>query len=174
VNRVEVQAGEVPLPAWSPALAAFARRVLDSLGKTNWDLSIFLCNNTYIRALNAQYRGLEEPTDVLSFSLGETVPGGKGRKRYLCGDIVISLETLKENAFYFHINEDEELRRLVIHGILHLDGMDHEDNEPFRPMLRLQEELLEKLSGQAVITDPAGRTARAGPARAGGTELKLL
>jgi probable rRNA maturation factor len=91
--------------------------------------------------------------------------------RYLPGDLVISLETLKENARYFRVTEDEELRRLVIHGVLHLDGMDHEDNEPFRPMLRFQEELLVKLSGQPVIEE--GAAPRREPFSTGGMELKL-
>jgi probable rRNA maturation factor len=153
MNRAEVRAEEVPLPAWAPSLSAFARKVLDCLDKTNWDLSILLCNDLYIQSLNARYRSLDEPTDVLSFSLGESTPDRKGRIRYLGGDIVISLETMKENARRFQVNEDEELRRLVIHGILHLSGMDHEDNETFRPMLRLQEELLKKLSGRTVIQE---------------------
>ncbi|MDR0386869.1 MAG: rRNA maturation RNase YbeY [Treponema sp.] len=177
MNRVEVHAEEVPLPGWTDSLVAFALTVLDSLGKTNWDLSILLCNDARIRALNARYRALDEPTDVLSFSLGETVPDEDGDMRYLPGDIVISLETLQENTRYFRVNEDEELRRLVIHGILHLDGMDHEDNEPFRPMLRLQEELVTRLSGTPVIREgtaprqePVNRTE---PAITGGTELKL-
>jgi probable rRNA maturation factor len=151
VNRVEVKPEEAPLPAWAGALAAFALKVLDALGKTGWDLSILLCNDAFIRRLNAQYRSMDEPTDVLSFSLGETVPDGEGGLRYLPGDIVISLETLEENARYFQINEDEELRRLVIHGILHLEGMDHEDNDPSRPMLKFQEELLAALAGEHII-----------------------
>ncbi|MDR0759350.1 MAG: rRNA maturation RNase YbeY [Treponema sp.] len=172
MNRVEVHAEEVPLPGWAESLAAFARNALDSLGKTNWDLSILLCNDAYIRSLNSRYRELDEPTDVLSFSLGETVPDEEGAMRYLPGDIVISLETLEENARYFRVNEDEELRRLVIHGILHLDGMDHEDNEPFRPMLRLQEELLKKLlAGEPVIQE--GAALRMEPLITGGMELKL-
>jgi rRNA maturation RNase YbeY len=58
------------------------------------------------------------------------------------GDIVISLETLKTNAAYFHVDEDEELRRLIIHGILHLAGFDHPTNNPEEPMLVLQEKIL--------------------------------
>jgi probable rRNA maturation factor len=170
MNRVDVHAEEVPLPGWAGTLTVFAREVLDSLGKTNWDLSILLCNDAYIRTLNGQYRDLDEPTDVLSFSLGETLPDAEGLPRYLPGDIVISLETLEENAQYFCVNADEELRRLVIHGILHLDGMNHEDNEPFRPMLRLQEELLEKLSGKPVIQE--GTVTQMEPLITGEAELK--
>jgi probable rRNA maturation factor len=172
MNRVDVHAEEVPLPVWAEKLSVFSLNVLDSLGKTNWDLSILLCNDAYIRTLNAQYRGLDEPTDVLSFSLGETLPDEAGLIRYLPGDIVISLETLEENARYFCVNADEELRRLVIHGILHLDGMDHEDNEPFRPMLQLQEELLEKLSGKPIIQE--GTVTQMEPLSAGKTELKRV
>jgi probable rRNA maturation factor len=151
VNRVEVKPEEVPLPAWAGALTAFALKVLDALGKSGWELSLLLCNDTSIRSLNAQYRAKDEPTDVLSFPLGETVPDADGSLWYLSGDIVISLETLEENARYFQINEDEELRRLVIHGILHLDGMDHADNDPAQPMLKLQEELLAALAGEHII-----------------------
>jgi probable rRNA maturation factor len=170
MNRVEVHAEEVPLPVWADSLSVFALNALDSLGKTNWDLSILLCGDAYIRSLNSRYRELDEPTDVLSFSLGETVPDGEAGMRYLPGDIVISLETLEENARYFRVNEDEELRRLVIHGILHLDGMDHEDNEPSQPMLRVQEEVLVKL-GQPVIE--GGAALRQEPLSTGGMELKL-
>jgi probable rRNA maturation factor len=146
MNRVEVHAEEVPLPDWTGTLVQYALNVLDSLGKDNWDLSILLCNDPYIRSLNAQYRAKDEATDVLSFILGETVEEG-GETRFLPGDIVVSLETLRENARYFQVTENEELRRLVIHGILHLNGMDHADNDLTQPMLRFQEELLAAVPG---------------------------
>jgi probable rRNA maturation factor len=146
MNRVEVHAEEVPLPDWPGMLVQYALNVLDSLEKDNWDLSILLCSDPYIRSLNAQYRSKDEPTDVLSFSLGETVDE-EGEPRFLPGDIVVSLETLRENARYFQVSENEELRRLVIHGILHLNGMDHADNDLTQPMLRFQEELLAAVPG---------------------------
>jgi probable rRNA maturation factor len=97
MNRIEVSAEEVPLPAWTVQLTDFTQKVLDFLDKDNWDLSVLLCNDPYIRRLNAQYRDKDEATDVLSFTLGETVTD-EGESRYLPGDIVISLETLTENA----------------------------------------------------------------------------
>jgi probable rRNA maturation factor len=114
------------------------------------ELSVLLCGDKTITGLNAQYRNINEPTDVLSFNLGETVQED-GKTVYLPGDIVISLDTLRENAEYFSTNEDEELRRLIIHGILHLDGMDHESNEQNEPMLILQEEILKKLEDKRII-----------------------
>jgi probable rRNA maturation factor len=63
------------------------------------------------------------------------------------GDIVISLETLAENCRVFGVDMDEELRRLLIHGILHLSGLDHATLAPDEPMLALQERLLAELGG---------------------------
>jgi probable rRNA maturation factor len=124
--------------------------VLDRLGLDGWDLAAVFCGDAYIRGLNARFRGKDEATDVLSFSLGETVEEN-GETRYLPGDIVISLETLTENAGYFQVSPDEELRRLLIHGILHLNGMDHATNADIEPMLALQEALLSELSGERIL-----------------------
>jgi probable rRNA maturation factor len=155
MNRVEVNAEEVPLPAWAAAAEAYALRVLEKLGKDRWDLSVLFCGDRRIRALNAQYRRKDEATDVLSFELGETLAGDGREDRFLPGDIVISLESLRENARYFEISEDEELRRLLIHGILHLNGMDHESNERTEPMLELQEKILADLAGSSILSAKA-------------------
>jgi probable rRNA maturation factor len=160
MNRVEVRAEEVPLPAWTAELIKFTVKILDFLEKQNWDLSVLLCDDPYIRSLNAQYRDKDESTDVLSFSLGETAPRG----RYLPGDIVISLETLGKNAAYFEVPEDEELRRLLVHGILHLSGMDHTTNDPAEPMLALQEQLLAEFAGERILPQTGITTAGEKPA----------
>lgn len=154
MNRVEVNAGEVPLPAWAEGVHRYSLKVLEALGKDNWDLSVLLCNDAYIQSLNAQYRHKDEATDVLSFELGAFIEEG-GETRYAAGDIVISLETLKENARYFQTTGDEELRRLLIHGILHLNGMDHETNNKTEPMLELQEKMLTRLAGEAMTPPKA-------------------
>ena len=155
MNRVQVSSEEVPLPPWGRALKSFALNVLDALGRDKWDLSILLCDDETISELNSRYRGKAEATDVLSFALGEgeQFPTGPGnsRKRRLAGDIVISLDTLKENARRFKISEDEELRRLLIHGILHLDGMDHRSNKETEPMLQVQERIMKSLSDERII-----------------------
>jgi probable rRNA maturation factor len=151
MNKVELNVEEAALPVWSDAMIEYAGKVLAELGKNNWDLSLFLCSDSYIRSLNSQYRGRDEATDVLSFALGETIKGEDGESRYLSGDIIISLETLAENARYFKTSEDEELRRLLIHGILHLDGMDHATNNETEPMLRLQEKILLTLAGECIL-----------------------
>ena len=150
MNRVAVNAVDIPLPDWSGALGDFAVKVLAEAERDNWDLSVLLCTDETIKALNTQYRNVAEATDVLSFELGAEVNGESGR-RYLPGDIVISLDTLRENSVYFNIGEDEELRRLLIHGILHLNGMNHRTNNNDEPMIVLQENILEKLKEERIL-----------------------
>lgn len=150
MNRVEVRSEGLPLPLWSGRLEAFALRVLKRLEVKQWDLSVLLCDGKTMEELNGRYRGLPEPTDVLSFELGETYRAG-GEERFLPGDVVISLPGLSENASYFNVSEDEELRRLVVHGILHLDGMDHRGNGAEEPMLDLQETILSELDGERIL-----------------------
>jgi probable rRNA maturation factor len=155
MNRVMVQATETPLPEWVKPLKDFVRKVLLLLKKDKWDLSILLCGDKTIKNLNTVYRGKKEATDVLSFALdeGDKFPSeGKRRSsRHQPGDIVISLDTLRENARRFKVEEDEELRRLLIHGILHLDGMDHKTNNENEPMIKLQENILKKLSKKQIL-----------------------
>ncbi|MCA1950062.1 MAG: rRNA maturation RNase YbeY [Treponema sp.] len=151
MNRVEISSTESlePLP-WMHKLESFALLILEKLEKNNWDISILLCDDETICQLNAEYRNKNEPTDVLSFELGETVEED-GEKRFLAGDIVISLQTLYENAHYFSVEPDEEFRRLVIHGILHLSGMDHQTNDASEPMLQFQELLLEQTKEEHIL-----------------------
>ncbi|MDR2633585.1 MAG: rRNA maturation RNase YbeY [Treponema sp.] len=150
MNRIEVQAEAEPLPAWSDAAKRFMLRVLEQLHRDNWDLSVLFCGDAYIRSLNDRFRQQDEPTDVLSFALGESISEA-GECRYLPGDIIISLETLAENARYFKVPPDEELRRLLIHGMLHLDGWDHPTNGEHEPMLQLQEQLLVELADERIL-----------------------
>ncbi|MDR0730916.1 MAG: rRNA maturation RNase YbeY [Treponema sp.] len=162
MNRVEVNAEEVPLPRWSGASSRFVRRVLETLDRDGWELSVLYCGDRFIRDLNARYRNRDEPTDILSFPQEDTSAHapqgdhcprnrGQGRTRFFAGDIVISLDTLTKNAAYFGITLDEELRRLLVHGILHLSGMDHASNEESEPMLQLQEKILATLGEERII-----------------------
>jgi probable rRNA maturation factor len=152
MNQVSINVSDIEIPLWLNSVKSFILKVLDVLDRDNWDLSVVFCGDVFIRRLNAEYRGKDEATDVLSFPLGTILEGENGTEgRYLPGDIVISLETLRENAKYFRLPEEEELRRLLIHGILHLDGMDHTTNDEKEPMLQLQERLLGRLAGERIL-----------------------
>lgn len=130
----------------------FLHKVLDKLGKDKWEVSVLFTGDAFIQQLNGEYRGKDEPTDVLSFAQvdnKEAFPE-KG-DRFYAGDIVISMETLAKNADYFGISMNEELKRLLVHGILHLSGMDHENNNPDQPMLVEQEKILNQFTGVVLL-----------------------
>ena len=111
------------------------------------EFSLHFVSDDEIRALNRDYRGKDEPTDILTFALsdGEAFPTFEGEEREL-GDIFISLESMRRNAAAFSVPEDEELKRLLIHGPLHLLGFDHATNDfASEPMLIRQEEMMRSL-----------------------------
>lgn len=125
MNTVEVALAGVRASRWRAAAAGLCRRALAAAGIDGWDLSVLLASDAVIRSLNARYRGKDRATDVLSFSqLAGARVAGHGRRRP-AGDLVISLETMRRNAGEHGVEEREELARLVVHGILHLAGMDH-------------------------------------------------
>lgn len=129
-------------PLWLPKIEPFLERVLKKLKLSGWELSVLFCRDDFIQGLNKNYRNLDMPTDVLSFESGSVYQDEEDVQWFSAGDIVISLDTLFKNAEEFNVSEDQELKRLLIHGILHLSGMDHSDNSPDQPMLRLQEVIL--------------------------------
>jgi probable rRNA maturation factor len=94
-----------------------AERILSDLGCHDCELSIVLLADDDIQHLNRDYLSRDYPTNVLSFPMGE---GG------LLGDVVISMETAQREANESGITLEEELGILLVHGILHLLGYDHE------------------------------------------------
>jgi len=135
-------------------LESFARGILLRIGAVDWQLGLVITDNAGIREYNRRWRNLDEPTDVLSFvqTEGEQVPAVPGMPKE-SGDIMISLEKIADNARVLGNSFDNELRRVVIHGLLHLDGQDHPDNDYEVGMLKMQEELLAETSGIAIGID---------------------
>ena len=84
----------------------------------------FVCD-AKMRALNKRYRGLDRPTDVLSFPAEALPPGVPSRSRFL-GDVVIATGVAKRQARSIGLPLEIEMRRLALHGLLHLLGYDHE------------------------------------------------
>lgn len=138
----------LPEASWAQRYQAWVLEAFSVLGVTAWACSVTFCDDAFIQGLNRQFRGLDKPTDVLSFTEDPSDRPdllGADPERILCGDLVISLQTLKLNAEYFQVSEEEELKRLSLHGFLHLLGWDHSTNDADEPMLRHQEQLLERL-----------------------------
>lgn len=100
-----------------------AQRVLRAAGHAGSELSLSLVDDEQMADLNRRYRGIDRPTDVLSFSLVEG-PAAEHRGRLL-GDVVIGIETARRQARDAHRGLDHEVARLLIHGVLHLLGHAH-------------------------------------------------
>jgi len=149
VNDVEVASAGIDDPGWLPGCKRFATLVLSARRIDNWELSILLTEDETIRQLNRHYREMDAPTDVLSFSQDPDYAIALGEGNTPAGDVVISTETLSRNAKARGIPEEEELKRLLIHGILHLEGMDHEDEQS--EMIRLQEKILSDLKEEKIF-----------------------
>jgi probable rRNA maturation factor len=105
----------------SKFLSKIAHRALEVLGLNKVELSIVLVSGAQIRRLNKLYRNKDKPTDVLSFPISEKVNGW-----LILGDIVISVDTARRQAKELGHSLDEELKRLLVHGLVHLLGYNHE------------------------------------------------
>ena len=131
-------------------VTAAVERILSYLGEDG-DFSIHFVSDEEIRALNRSYRDKDEATDILTFALsdGDAFPEIEGEEKEL-GDIFISLESMHRNAEAFSVSDDEELHRLLIHGVLHLLGYDHATNDfSTEPMLIKQEGMMRELGFSA-------------------------
>ena len=107
---------------------------LPGLDLEGWELGIAMTDDPGIRALNRDYRGIDRPTNVLSFPLDRPASGGGASKRGgppaglptgLLGDIVLSGETVRREAENLGRTPADHLTHLVVHGMLHLLGYDH-------------------------------------------------
>ncbi len=103
-----------------------ATKLLRVLDETNSGLSISLVRDDEIRRLNREHRGKDKPTDVLSFPLKPEHQGGAGLPERLLGDVVISVETARRQAAEYDASLQNEVYRLLIHGMLHVLGYDHQ------------------------------------------------
>ena len=179
------------------ALEQFGCRALQRLRRP-LEVSVLLCDGAAIRGLNRRYRGLDAPTDVLSFgqlegaavpAAGNAVEGsatacaasGPARGSAaagsteagsapapLAGDVVIAVDVAARQAAARGEAPERELRRLLLHGILHLLGMDHADPPAEdEPMLSLQERMLADLQEQEQFPAPAPRARQPSPVKGG-------
>jgi len=115
------------------------------------ELTIVISDDLELQNLNRQYLQVDAPTDVLSFPINETNPE-TGRK-YL-GDVIISYQTSLQQSLNAGHPVTDEIQLLVVHGVLHLLGYDHIDQEDKHKMWVTQKEILEQLGCHiAIIAD---------------------
>jgi probable rRNA maturation factor len=152
----EQQAHPMDVARW----AELARRVLDARGvKGETEVSLLFVDEDAIAALNEQFLGKSGPTDVLSFPI-EDEPGPTGRtpdfggsgpgssaeqgELSLLGDVVVCPAVAARNAVDHEVAFDDEVALLVVHGLLHLLGMDHEQDVEAERMEALEQQLLDR------------------------------
>jgi probable rRNA maturation factor len=126
------------------AVIADADAVLAELTLDGAELSLVLCDDPFIHGLNRDHRGMDKPTDVLSFAQREGE--GADPDDMLLGDVIISVETALRQAEARGHGLDHELRVLLVHGILHLLGHDHEEDEEAERMEAEERRLLHLLA----------------------------
>jgi len=117
----------------------------------NFEISISFVDNQEMQDLNKEYRNIDAPTDVLSFSMLEFEEDDEGFESDLndyieeelpLGDIVISVERAIEQAGEYGHSKDREIAFLLVHGMLHLLGYDHEEKADERVMFQKQDTIL--------------------------------
>jgi probable rRNA maturation factor len=115
------------------------------------ELAVMLTDDAGIRTLNLNWRGVDKPTNVLSFpALPPTGSGGPDDAPRMLGDIAIAYETTRKEADDEQKPFDHHLSHLAVHGFLHLIGYDHEQDDDAEAMETLEQEILAQLG----IPDP--------------------
>jgi probable rRNA maturation factor len=121
------------------------------------EISILFCNDAFIRKLNQQWRGIDKPTNVLSFPAGSDPASSP-----LLGDIVIAFETAAKEAAEKGISLRDHAAHLLVHGFLHLIGHDHVKADEAEVMEALERAVLGRLGipdpYQAPLMEEAART----------------
>ena len=147
--------GDVDALARRAVAAAFeqVRAVADGAPPCDAEISILLCDDAFIRALNRQWRGLDKATNVLSF------PSAPAARGLTLGDIVVAYETSRREADERGTPFSDYLTHLIVHGLLHLLGFDHEEDNDAERMEALEGRTLATL-GVASPYDDADLRAR--------------
>jgi len=152
VLDLSIEAGD-----WSqePNLERLCRAAVDAaLAETGLqpasmtELSILFTDDAHIQSLNAQWRAKDKPTNVLSFPA--FAPNKSGPLPPMLGDIVLAADTVKREAVLEGKPLDHHITHLVVHGLLHLIGYDHETDEDAEEMEALEKRILARLA----IPDP--------------------
>src|SRR5215475_12240300 len=129
-------------------LKKIAQKVLEIVGQDQAELCLALVGNAEIRKLNAKFRKKDHPTDVLSFPAGDQLPEGVAT----LGDVVISVEKAKAQSKERRRTFNEEMVTLLIHGIVHLLGYDHERSpKDARIMERLEKKIYRTLCDRGLL-----------------------
>lgn len=141
-------AGEEALRAVALAAAGAVFAEIGQEAPDDVELSLLFTDDAHVRVLNRDWRGKDKPTNVLSFPAFEVAPGDPVPP--MLGDIALAFETVQAEAGLEQKPFDHHLTHLIVHGLLHLLGHDHEDDEEAEAMEALERAALARLA----IPDP--------------------
>jgi probable rRNA maturation factor len=145
-NRIAVSFDDVPEDFTEAMIESRCMRILAVAGIRGRELSVLVCGAARMQELNRDWRGKDRPTDVLSFAQLEGELAGLDCS--LLGDVVICHEVLLAQAEEQGTTPDAELTRLLVHGILHLLGFDHEEDPAAAERMRAEEaRIINELEG---------------------------
>ena len=130
------------------AVAAAAESVDEDVADA--EVAVMLTDDAGIRTLNSNWRGIDKPTNVLSFPALQPSAGAPADAPRMLGDIAIAYETTRREADDEEKPFDHHLSHLAVHGFLHLIGYDHENDDDAEAMESLEREILAQLG----IADP--------------------
>lgn len=148
---INITQSHVDKPYNDTQLQKDAQLLLDTLGYHDFDLGILLTNNATIQEYNRAYRHQDKPTDILSFGYhadvkaGEQIVAHEEEDKNL-GDLIISLEYVEHDAPQWEQTFEQRMRVLLVHGICHLRGYDHIEDEDYVIMHKEEDRLLQLLS----------------------------
>ena len=141
MNFVAIQAQSVKVD--TEPIRVLAERILHELSLNAVELSLVLCDDDFIWRLNRDYRGKDKPTDVLSFAQRE------GEIAFaddpVLGDVIISIDTAVKQSKARGHDLFQEIKVLLVHGILHLLGYDHEEDDEAEIMEEKERLILSKI-----------------------------
>ena len=144
-------------------LEGLARAILSDVGETSAELGVLFVGDQRMRSFNRRYRGKDRTTDVLAFAMREA----PNFSAHLLGDVVIAVPTAARQARQGQRSLDEELTILLVHGILHLCGYDHERSEKeARRMHRRERMILRAIMRRPTRANRARHSVTASPLRA--------
>ena len=141
-------AGEEALRALAARAAEAVFAAAGQAAPRDAELSLLFTDDAHIRALNRDWRGKDKPTNVLSFPAHDVAPGEAVPP--MLGDIALAFETVRAEADLEEKPFDHHLTHLIVHGLLHLLGHDHEDDDEAEKMEALERAALARLA----IPDP--------------------
>lgn len=149
-TRIEL-AGAMDSHVQEAIAEAFVQTILRAAARrleVSGEVSVSFVTDEEIHELNRDYRGVDRPTDVLSFALqeGEDFPQiGASDLETMLGDVVVSVPTAMQQAQEYGHSVKREVAFLLVHGFLHLLGYDHQSQEDETEMFQIQEEVLEEV-----------------------------